>query len=80
MADETRDIVIETRADLRNLQGKIENFIEETRQSHAQIQETLASHEALVNKSKGAWFGLGVLGLISGWVGSHMPGLNKIFF
>ena len=68
VADDTRDIVIETRTKVQELDKKIDAII-----------ITLETHKALVNKTAGAYWGAGIVGLVSGWVGSHFPGLNSIW-
>ena len=68
IADDTRDIVIETRTKVQELDKKIDAII-----------ITLESHKAIVNKSKGVYWGAGIVALASGWVGAHFPGLQGIW-
>jgi len=72
---DTRDIVIQTQQRLSSLESKIDDFIEDSRESRQKMMEKLAQHEALVNKGKGAWTTLIGAGAISGWLGSHLPKL-----
>ena len=66
--DDTRDIVIETKTKVQELDKKIDGII-----------LTLETHKALVNKTAGAYWGAGFIGLATGWVGAHFPGMNGIW-
>jgi hypothetical protein len=52
--------------------------MEESKKHREAIMGRLESHEAIVNKGKGAWWGVGALGILGGWVGSHFPGLSHL--
>jgi hypothetical protein len=60
------------------MRGEIRDFMEESKKHREAIMGRLESHEAIVNKGKGAWWGVGALGILGGWVGSHFPGLSHL--
>lgn len=71
--DDTRDIVIETRANVAALVRKFDDFVQETRDHRAAQDERLASHEALVNRAKGAkWVVITAASAIS-YISSYLP-------
>lgn len=78
-ADDTRDITIETRAELRALRNEIADFMDESRKHRECIQKKINSFDALVNKGKGAWISVIGLGGAAGWIGAHFPGINHLF-
>lgn len=70
----TRDIAIATRQDVHSIDRKLDAFISEVRYDRKNANERLDMHEAIVNKARGAWWAVGLIGAISGWIGAHIPG------
>lgn len=71
--DDTRDIVIETRANVASIRRSLDDFIAESREHRAAQDERLASHEALVNKAKGAkWMAIAAASVL-GYVSNYLP-------
>jgi hypothetical protein len=86
-AQDTRDIAIETRADLRSIKQSLSDYILESREHrdkqdarHKCLEKRIEEFQSLVDQAHGAsWGAKGVLGLvaiIAGWAGSHIPGLS----
>lgn len=83
-AQDTRDIAVETRANVLNLGKMIADFVEESRRHrekqearHKCLESKLAAVESIVDQARGvSWVARGALGigaLALGWLGSHFP-------
>jgi len=73
VVDDTRDIVIATREKVDGLKYAMEALILESRLHREAIDKKLDAYDELINKGKGAWWTLGPLGAIAGYVASYLP-------
>jgi hypothetical protein len=86
-AQDTRDIAVETRTELRSINSKLDDFIAESRRHreaqdarHKCIEQKISAFQSIVDQATGAsWasrglFGLGALFL--GWIGAHLPNFS----
>lgn len=77
MADDTRDIAIEARTDIRAIRKMLEGHIEETREHRDQITVQLTSHNNLIQQIKGAR--IAITAIISAFVALGLGTIAKLF-
>lgn len=80
----TRDIVVRTEQQVRDLDRSVREFIQEQRGNYAKLNTKLDAnyaslttrlddHEALINKGKGARWLFGALVALGAWTASFLP-------
>ena len=86
-AQDTRDIAVETRTELRSLNLKLDDFISESRRyretqdaRHKCLENKLDVFQSIKDQAIGAsWASRGLVGLIAicfGWIGAHLPAVS----
>ena len=72
-SDNTRDIVIQTRAEVAGLTRTLEAFVQESREHRRAVEQRLEEHQEIVNKARGAKWAVISLGAIFGFLSSYLP-------
>lgn len=80
MPEETRDIAVEARTEIRSIKQMLEDHIKETKAHRVEMSKTLKAHNDLIQQAKGAGttlkIGIGAASLVGGAFGAK---LGKFF-